>query len=73
MKIAFRDFERTAVAGFFGLGIPAMSLQETVAAANRWISDSGVEVLNVETLIATDRYTAKADVDGVAIRVWYSE
>jgi hypothetical protein len=57
MSIAFKDFSRMKDKGLFGFGATEMSLHEAVANANRWIAESGVEVINVETLIATDRYT----------------
>lgn len=84
MGIRFKDFrpEETSPGGL--LTQPAYeSLKETVAAANEWIGEKGIRVLNVETVVlpnlalreSTHEPRMMVVTDHVAwyqiIRVWY--
>lgn len=73
MKIAYRDFPRITNQGIFGINSSEITLDEVVANANRWIAENNVNILNIESLIASDRFTASPDLDGYGIRVWYIE
>lgn len=73
MKILYRDFARKTSEGFLGMDSTEIPLAEAVANANKWISERQIKVLNVETLIASDRFTSTSDVDGFGVRIWYTE
>ncbi len=64
MKIAFKDFKRDSKM----LGMMAGDLQSSVDAANRWINQEHVDVVNVETH-AVHQSNGKFVEDGV--RVWF--
>jgi len=87
--IAYRDFAPRQVTSA-GLLKQATfeSLDETLAAANTWIQANAVDVLNVETVIMPNNYSAKrhgtAEAEMITqsefaiawnqfIRVWYRQ
>jgi hypothetical protein len=52
--IKFRDFKPTDTTKFLDLQRSQTSLDDMVAAANRWINQAKCEVVSIETLILPD-------------------
>ena len=71
--IAYKDFDLELSAW---LSVPQKSMQAAVDAANAWIAEQGVAVVNVETKIRTgenDGFNHGDRIDKeIGVRVWYT-
>ncbi|MCY0386771.1 hypothetical protein OVY01_05880 [Robbsia sp. Bb-Pol-6] len=67
MKIAFIDFKRASKM----LGLANGPLQTAVDAANQWMEEEAVTVLNVETLRHTNGTSGMTSTKEDGIRIWY--
>ncbi|MDC3379241.1 hypothetical protein OAX78_03060 [Planctomycetota bacterium] len=62
MGLAFRDFapEKLTGAGFFSSADYA-SFEASVAAASAWITEAGVDVISVETVVLPNIWSRRED------------